>query len=71
MASLDYSRAAALAWAQAQLVVVGQDDSPKLDADLLLCHQLECASASLYAWPEKRLTDAQWQGFSALVEQRS
>ncbi len=71
MASLEYSRAAALSWAQAQLVAAGQDDSPKLDADLLLCHQLECSSASLYAWPEKTLTATQWQGFSDLVEQRN
>jgi release factor glutamine methyltransferase len=71
MASLEYSRTAALAWAQAQMVAAGQDDSPKLDADLLLCHQLDCTSASLYAWPEKTLTTTQWQGFSALIEQRN
>ncbi|HCH31587.1 MAG TPA: peptide chain release factor N(5)-glutamine methyltransferase [Oceanospirillaceae bacterium] len=68
---MEYSRAAALTWAQAQLLAAGQDDSPKLDADLLLCHQLGCSSASLYTWPEKILTTNQWQGFCALVEQRN
>jgi release factor glutamine methyltransferase len=65
------NRGDALAWAQAQLKAAGVDDSPKLDAELLLCHGLSCTAASLYAWPEKPLTQPQWHTFSEQVLQRS
>ena len=45
-------------------------DSARLDAELLLGHVLCVASASLYAWPDKRITVSQWQSFWRLVQDR-
>ena len=45
-------------------------DSNRLDAELLLGHVLCVASASLYAWPDKRITISQWQSFWRLVQDR-
>jgi|TARA_B110001469_G_C9609177_1_gene302991 release factor glutamine methyltransferase len=45
-------------------------DSPRLDAELLLCHVLSVTSASLYTWPEKLLMPEQWQGYWLLVQAR-
>ncbi len=54
--------AAALAWARQRIDV--------LDARVLLRHTLRCPPAHLAAWPEKRLEDAAWAEFRALVERR-
>ena len=41
-----------------------------LDAQVLLCHVLQCNSAHLAAWPEKPLDDAQQRHFLQLIERR-
>jgi release factor glutamine methyltransferase len=41
-----------------------------LDAQVLLCHVLQCNSAHLIAWPEKRLDEAQQRHFLQFIEQR-
>ncbi|MEK7990654.1 MAG: peptide chain release factor N(5)-glutamine methyltransferase [Thiotrichaceae bacterium] len=45
-------------------------DTPRLDAELLLIHVLNISRAQLYAWPEKRLNDEQWQQLQNLVKKR-
>ena len=69
--ALSYTREQALALAK-QALVAGSSptDSPRLDAELLLCHVLSVTSASLYTWPEKLLMPAQWQCYWLLVEAR-
>ena len=42
----------------------------ELDAQVLLCHVLQCNSAHLIAWPDKQLDDAQQQYFLHLIERR-
>lgn len=41
-----------------------------LDAELLLCHVLQCSRAYLYTHPEHLLTDAQWKQYQHLIAQR-
>lgn len=45
-------------------------DSPKLDAELLLCHCLKKNRTFLFTWPEKRLQPKQQACFEALLKQR-
>jgi len=45
-------------------------DTPKLEADLILCHVLDCDRTALYAWPEKQLTNAQADALQALLARR-
>lgn len=45
-------------------------DSPALDAQLLLCAVLQRPRAWLYTWPEKRLSEVQWQRYQALLAER-
>lgn len=45
-------------------------ESPKLDAEILLCHQLNCQRSYLYTWPEKILSQAEYDGFYQLLEDR-
>lgn len=45
-------------------------DSPRLDAELLLCHVLDKPRGFLFTWPEHRLTDAELTRFEALVSER-
>ena len=45
-------------------------DSARLDAEVLLCHVLDCAATHLIAWPEKELDKKQTQAFATLIEQR-
>jgi len=67
----NYTRQQALAWAKQQLIGAAEPtDSPRLDAELLLCHVLSVTSASLYAWPEKSVMSEQWLDFSQLVGER-
>ncbi|MDC9720448.1 MAG: peptide chain release factor N(5)-glutamine methyltransferase [Gammaproteobacteria bacterium] len=65
------NRQQALVWAKAQFTRTQElSDSPKLDAQLLLCHVLSVTSASLYARPEKSLTHGQQHNFEKLVLER-
>ncbi|HDN26970.1 MAG TPA: peptide chain release factor N(5)-glutamine methyltransferase [Thioploca sp.] len=53
---------------------VGQlpnSDTPRLDAEVLLCHVLGVARSYLYAWPEKILTAHQSAQFQALLARRA
>jgi release factor glutamine methyltransferase len=66
-----YTREQALARAKHALTAASSPtDSPRLDAELLLCHVLSVTSASLYTWPEKLLMLEQWQCFWDLVQAR-
>jgi release factor glutamine methyltransferase len=58
----------AVRWATKQLESCS--DSPRLDAELLLAHCLDKPRSHLYAWPQQTLTEACWQRFQALVQQR-
>jgi release factor glutamine methyltransferase len=55
---------------QARLRLAEFSPSTALDAQVLLCHVLQCNSAHLAAWPEKQLTDEQEIKFDRLIEQR-
>lgn len=55
----------ALQWAQTQL----HEDAAR-EAQLLLCHVLQCNRAHLMAWPEKTLTAEQQRQFEQLVARR-
>lgn len=48
----------------------GLSESPKLDAELLLCHILNCQRSYLYTWPEKRLENTQVLAFRELFQKR-
>jgi release factor glutamine methyltransferase len=45
-------------------------DSARLDAEILLCHVLDCNTAHLAAWPEKKLSAEQAQALGQLVDKR-
>lgn len=45
-------------------------DSPRLDAELLLCHVLDKPRGFLFTWPEHRLTQAQQAQFDELITAR-
>ncbi|MCY7296989.1 peptide chain release factor N(5)-glutamine methyltransferase [Alteromonas sp. a30] len=59
--------AQALDWAKSRLF---EGESPAIDARVLLCHVLNCSTTTLLTYPEKPLTDAQIEQFTALIEQR-
>jgi len=66
-----YTWQQATTWAKETLKgALEATDSPRLDAELLLCHVLSVAQASLYAWPDKPLMKPQWQRFEHLVTER-
>ena len=48
------------------------DSSPtaRLDAQVLLTHILQCNTAHLLAWPEKKLNEEQITGYQQLIQQR-
>lgn len=46
-------------------------ESPRLDAELLLCHALGVNRSWLYAWPDKSLVPAQQRRFAELVARRA
>ena len=60
---------AAVATATGIIAVLPQA-SPRLEAELLLCHVLNCSRSHLAAWPEHLLTPAQETAFTALVRRR-
>lgn len=45
-------------------------ETPKLDADLLMCHALGCNRTALYAWPEKLLSAEQTEQLNKLLKRR-
>jgi len=45
-------------------------NSARIDSEILLCHVLDCNSAHLAAWPEKKLTLEQAQQFDQLMASR-
>lgn len=51
-----------------QLGVVS--DTPRLDAEVLLCHILVQSRTFLYTWPERELSQAQQQQLAAFVSRR-
>ncbi len=59
--------ASVLTWANQAL---SQSSSPKVDAELLLCHVLSCQASRFHTWPEQQLTTEQQQQFESLVQQR-
>jgi release factor glutamine methyltransferase len=64
----DRTFAAVLRAATAQLAM---HESARLDAELLLAEVLGQPRSHLHAWPERALTDAQFQSFAALVARRA
>lgn len=58
----------ALQWAIG--VLATQEDSARLEAELLLAHVLQKPRSYLFTWPEKTLDDAQSNAFQTLVAQR-
>lgn len=46
-------------------------DTPRLDAELLLCQVLGQPRSYLFTWPERSLTAEQSAGFDALVQRRA
>ena len=61
--------ASALQQAVSRLQAVS--DSPRLDAELLLCRVLGQGRSYLFTWPERPLTAAQSAAFEGLVERRA
>lgn len=59
--------AEALSWGQQRLT---QSDSAALDCRVLLCYVLEKPDSYLYTWPDKTLTEQQWQAYQALLAER-
>lgn len=45
-------------------------ESPSLEAEILLAHCLDCTRTQLHTWPEKFVSDAQLADFEALVYHR-
>jgi len=45
-------------------------DSAKLDAELLMCHVLDCNRTYLFTWPDKTLDETQISSFQELCEKR-
>ena len=61
------TREQALVWARQRLEA---GESPALDSEIILTHILDCSRASLFAWPEKPLSEAHWQAFQQAIERR-
>lgn len=62
--------ASTLAQAQQQLLEAGVDDSPKLDAEILLAHSLKQNRTYLFTWSDKTLSDEESRQFSTYLKQR-
>jgi len=60
----------ALEQARQTLSAHDADESSDIDAQVLLCHVLQCNSAHLMTWPEKDLDKNQAASFLQLIEQR-
>ncbi len=55
---------------QASHSLAETSDSARLDAEVILCHVLNCSTTHLLAWPEKILDAEQALLFNQLIEQR-
>ncbi len=55
---------------QASAELSGISDSPRLDAELLLCHTIKKTRSHLFAWPEKQLSSDQLQQLSLQLNDR-
>ena len=64
---MNHSIAQALAWAADTLK---SGETPAIDARALLCSVLGCHSTFLFTWPDKLLTEEQWQLYQANVMTR-
>lgn len=47
------------------------DSNPQLDAEVLLCHVLDCTRSYLLTWPERPLNETQLDAFEQLVARRA
>lgn len=56
--------------ASQRLSQAGVNDSPRLDAELLLCHLLDKPRSFLFTWPEQLVETDQLQRFEVLLKQR-
>ena len=45
--------------------------TPRLDAELLLCHQLDCTRTRFMTWPEEKVAPTDAEAYRALVARRS
>lgn len=50
---------------------LSKSDSPRLDAEVLLCHVLKVNRSYLYTWPNKKITTIQYHKFQALLASRA
>ena len=50
---------------------LGRSDSPRLDAELLLCHLLDKPRSHLFAWPERAVPAATVERYRALLARRA
>lgn len=55
---------------QAATRLADVSDSPRLDAELLLCRVLECERSYLYTWPEREPDESQQKAFESLLARR-
>lgn len=53
-----------------KLMEAGVNDTPQLDAELLLGHSIKRDRTYLYTWPEKALTQEQLEAFETLLTRR-
>lgn len=69
-----WSYESALATAREQLSHAPTDQesnhAAKLEAEILLCHVLQCQRSLLYTWPERELTPQQAEQFFTLIQRR-
>lgn len=49
---------------------VGRSDSPRLDAELLLCHVIDQTRTWLFTWPEKEISSADLSAVNHLLSRR-
>ncbi len=55
---------------QAATRLADVSDSPRLDAELLLCHALGCERSYLFTWPEREPETSQCDAFEVLLARR-
>lgn len=44
--------------------------TPRLDAELLLCHQLDCSRTRFLTWPQQKVSPADAEAYRALIAKR-
>jgi len=57
-------------WLKSASESLTEYESARLDAELLLCHVLNCDRTKLYAWPEQELSAAQLEQLDGLITKR-